>query len=319
MKQNYTRTVCCVILAVCLVCMLCGCDRGVSGSPVLFDAADGAIVIRGEDGSLYGFLCDENTRLVWSDPELAEKYADRGYKEWDFLCGADRLTVRPGREADRPEQFCDTYVSETEGIRTWRYAVELHVAEMNAEEPTDAKPVIYLYPEREQAVTVRLDYDGRLTCTYPASRGTWTVTARPDGWLTDESGTEYRYLYWEGQSEEAYDFSEGFCVAGKETAQFLEEALAALGLDRAEANEMIVFWLPQMERNAWNLISFQGASYTNRARLHITPTPDTLIRVFMAWQPLDEPVELPAQKLAHPEREGFTVVEWGGCKVLPER
>ena len=29
------------------------------------------------------------------------------------------------------------------------------------------KPVIYLYPEQEQEVSVRLDYDGDLTCTYP--------------------------------------------------------------------------------------------------------------------------------------------------------
>ena len=31
-----------------------------------------------------------------------------------------------------------------------------------------AKPVIYLYPEEETEVTVSLDYDGELTCVYPA-------------------------------------------------------------------------------------------------------------------------------------------------------
>ena len=30
------------------------------------------------------------------------------------------------------------------------------------------KPVIYLYPEEVTDVTVQLDYDGQLTCTYPA-------------------------------------------------------------------------------------------------------------------------------------------------------
>ena len=29
------------------------------------------------------------------------------------------------------------------------------------------KPVIYLYPQEETDVTVQLDYDGVLTCTYP--------------------------------------------------------------------------------------------------------------------------------------------------------
>ena len=181
----------------------------------------------------------------------------------------------------------------------------------------DAKPVIYLYPEEETEVTVSLDYGGELTCTYPAisAENAWTVTAAPDGTLTDSAGQTYSYLYWEGVSREEYDFSEGFCVPGGDTAAFLEEALAQLGLTRREANEFIVYWLPRMESNPYNLISFQGAAYTDHAVLTITPEPDTLLRVFMAWQPLDAPVELPAQELSAPERTGFTVVEWGGAEV----
>ena len=181
----------------------------------------------------------------------------------------------------------------------------------------DAKPVIYLYPEEETEVTVSLDYGGELTCTYPAisAENAWTVTAAPDGTLTDSAGQTYSYLYWEGVSREEYDFSEGFCVPGGDTAAFLEEALAQLGLTRREANEFIVYWLPRMESNPYNLISFQGAAYTDHAVLTITPEPDTLLRVFMAWQPLDAPVEIPAQELSAPERTGFTVVEWGGAEV----
>ena len=177
------------------------------------------------------------------------------------------------------------------------------------------KPVIYLYPEAETDVTVRLDYAGDLTCTYPAYDGTWRVTAAPDGTLTDESGQIYRYLYWEGVDNVQYDFSEGFCVPGSETAAFLEDALAQLGLTRAEANEFIIYWLPQMEQNAYNLISFQSDAYTDAAKLTITPQPDTLLRVFMAWKPLTSAVEISPQPLTAPERTGFTAVEWGGAKV----
>ena len=98
------------------------------------------------------------------------------------------------------------------------------------------KPVIYLYPEQEQEVSVRLEYDGELTCTYPEYNDGWTVTAEPDGRLADRTGMEYNYLYWEGTSDWEYDFSEGFCVAGKDSAEFLEGALAELGLTRREAN-----------------------------------------------------------------------------------
>lgn len=183
------------------------------------------------------------------------------------------------------------------------------------EEQYTEKPVIYLYPEAETDVTVRLDYAGDLTCTYPAYDGAWRVAAAPDGTLTDERGQTYRYLYWEGVDDVQYDFSEGFCVPGEETAAFLEDALAQLGLTRAEANEFIIYWLPQMEQNAYNLISFQQSAYTDAARLTITPQPDTLLRVFMAWKPLTKAVEIAPQTLTAPERTGFTAVEWGGAKV----
>ena len=183
------------------------------------------------------------------------------------------------------------------------------------EEQYTEKPVIYLYPEAETDVTVRRDYAGDLTCTYPAYDGAWRVAAAPDGTLTDESGQTYRYLYWEGTDNVQYDFSEGFCVPGSETAAFLEDALAQLGLTRAEANEFIIYWLPQMEQNAYNLISFQQETYTDAARLTITPQPDTLLRVFMAWKPLTSAVEISPQPLTAPERTGFTAVEWGGAKV----
>ena len=180
----------------------------------------------------------------------------------------------------------------------------------------DAKPVIYLYPEKEAEVNVRLDYDGELTCTYPAyGEDGWTVTAAPDGTLTDKSGQTYNYLYWEGVSNGDCDFSRGFCVPGENTAAFLEESLEKLGLTRREANEFIVYWLPRMEANAFNLIAFQFDDYASRARLTITPQPDSLLRVFMAWRPLAEPVEIPEQDLPAFQRTGFAAVEWGGTEL----
>ena len=162
---------------------------------------------------------------------------------------------------------------------------------------------------------VALDYDGGLTHTYPAYGDGWQVTAQPDGTLTDETGREYYCLFWEGEGRWEYDFSRGFCVAGADTAAFLEDALARLGLTDQEAQEFIIYWLPKMEGNRYNLIAFQGEAYTDHARLTVTPEPDTLLRVFMAWKPVEEPVDLPAQELTAPERTGFTVVEWGGVEL----
>lgn len=177
------------------------------------------------------------------------------------------------------------------------------------------KPVIYLYPTEETEVTVKLNVNGDLTCTYPAYNDGWTVTASPDGTLTDENGREYYCLYWEGETYAEYDFSRGFCVKGEDTAAFLEDVLAKIGLTEREANEFIIYWLPQMEQKAYNLISFQTDAYTDSAELNITPAPDSLLRVFMAWKPLNEAVEVEPQKFAGFERSGFAVVEWGGARV----
>ena len=104
-------------------------------------------------------------------------------------------------------------------------------------------------------------------------------------------------------------------VRGEDTAAFLEDALANLGLTEREANEFIIYWLPQMKANKYNLISFQTEAYTDNAVLDISPAPDTVIRVFMAWRAIAGPVEVEAQEFTVPVREGFTVVEWGGAEI----
>jgi len=178
-----------------------------------------------------------------------------------------------------------------------------------------AKPVIYFYPQKETLVSVKLSVDGELTCTYPKYKNGWNVTAYPDGTITDENGQKYNYLYWEAETSTQYDFSKGFCIKGEDTAEFLEKSLSSLGLNRKEANEFIVYWLPLMEENPYNIISFQTDIYEETAKLEITPKPDTVIRVFMAWKKADEFIEIPKQELLKPERNGFTVVEWGGSEV----
>lgn len=177
------------------------------------------------------------------------------------------------------------------------------------------KPVIYLYPEETTDVEVKLDYEGELLCTYPVYQNGWSVTAEPDGTLTDADGKEYSYLFWEGIPDVEYDFSKGYVVKGTDTAEFLETKLAELGLNAKEANEFIVYWLPVMQNNPYNLITFQTDKYTDSAKLHITPEPDSILRVFMSYKVLEKPIEIEEPTITPFERTGFTVVEWGGSEV----
>lgn len=191
-------------------------------------------------------------------------------------------------------------------------------AEPASDPNVDAKPVIYLYPEETMEVSVSLDYSGTLTTTYPKydEASGWRVTAMPDGTLVNQAdGKEYSYLFWEGESDVAYDMTRGYVVKGADTAAFLQATLSRMGMLPREYNEFIVYWLPQMEQNPFNLITFQAERYTSNAKLTISPEPDSMLRVFMAFRALDEWTEVEAPTLPQFERTGFTVVEWGGCEV----
>jgi hypothetical protein len=180
----------------------------------------------------------------------------------------------------------------------------------------DEKPVIYLYPAQKTDVKVKLDYRGELTCTYPVYQNGWEITAFPDGKIINKADQqEYSYLFWEGKDNIEYDLSKGFVIKGSDTTAFLKQKLEVLGLTPKEYNEFIVYWLPQMQNNPYNLITFQNETYTDNAKLSITPKPDSMLRVFMAYKPLDKFVEIPQQKLKSFERKGFAVVEWGGTQV----
>ena len=183
--------------------------------------------------------------------------------------------------------------------------------------PLVDKPIIYFYPETPTLCSAKITLNGELTCTYPThgDEGWQDFTAYPDGTLVFPDGKEYYALYWEGEQSAEFDFSQGFCVKGEDTAEFLEWALLSQGLNHREANEFIIYWLPLMQENPYNIISFQTDAYTEGAILDITPTPDSLLRVFMAYYPSGEAVDIEPQTFTPFDRQGFTVVEWGGSVV----
>jgi uncharacterized protein YdhG (YjbR/CyaY superfamily) len=181
------------------------------------------------------------------------------------------------------------------------------------------KPVIYLYPESETNVSVKLDFRGDLTVTYPEYNDGWNVIAYPDGKLINlDDNKEYSYLFWEGVDNKArYDMSLGFVVKGEDTAKFLQEKLEEIGLIPKEYNEFIVYWLPKMKDNKYNLIHFATKQeYDERAILDINPKPDSVLRVFMVFKKLiHNNVKVTPQYFQGFERVGFSVVEWGGTQI----
>ncbi len=177
------------------------------------------------------------------------------------------------------------------------------------------KPIIYIYPKEDNTeVSVTLSNPEKITCSYPKYNEGWNVVVDEDGTIKKE-GREYYALYWEGLIS-AKEFKDGFVVKGEDTAKFLEEKLKVLGLTDREAEEFIVYWLPKMENNNYNLIRFLEEDELNEEmELNISPKPDTLIRIQMQYKPLLFNMNIQEQELTETERSGYTVVEWGGSKV----
>ena len=179
------------------------------------------------------------------------------------------------------------------------------------------KPIIYIYPQEETEVSVKVGYPENLTCTYPKYEGGWDVIARPDGNLKDvKTGRNLYALYWEGLRNKEVKIEDGFVVKGENVASFLEEKLEILGLDEREAEEFIVYWLPILEKNEYNFIRFyEKEEIDEMMPLEINPEPETLIRVLMGWKKLDKNIDIKEQKLEKVQRTGYTVVEWGGTEI----
>ena len=177
--------------------------------------------------------------------------------------------------------------------------------------------MIYIYPETDMDLKVSLGNKDNLLYTYPKYNNEWNVHVTKDGNIYDyNTKRNYYGLYWEGVDNYKLDITSGFVVKGSDTVKFLEEKLAILGLNDYEINEFIVYWIDKLESNKYNFISFRSMDEIEKSMpLSIDKKPDTLIRVMMEYEPLEKEITVKEQVLEHVEREGYTIVEWGGTNI----
>jgi len=172
------------------------------------------------------------------------------------------------------------------------------------------KPVIYLYPEQEMEISVKLGT--KITKSDPEYKNGWKVLALPTGELKLDDKT-YPYLYWEGTGQEYSLVNAGTVVAKKDVEKTLKKQMQQLGLNEKEMADFLEFWLPKMPNTPYVRLTWFGNKLMDRlAPIFVMPKPETIIRVFLDFEGLGSKINLPPQKLSSPARKGFTVVEWGG-------
>lgn len=289
------KRIVCMTMALLLCLGLFGCDNYETVSLEKPEQIYGEIIDRELPDILVVKLCSADQIEEWG--EIVQVVTDEA-ESWEIKqeITVEFTTVQRCHDPSEPVRF---------------------IAEKIFVRVTVDKPILYFYPETPTVCSAKLTLNGQLTCTYPehGKDGWKNFTAYPDGTLVFPDGKEYYALYWEGLQAAAWDFSQGYCVRGEDTAAFLEWALAEQGLTAREANEFIVYWLPLMQENRYNVITFQTEAYTDSAPLEITPAPDSLLRVFMVYYPTDTKVEIAPQTFEGFARSGFTVVEWGGSQI----
>ncbi|EAY07345.1 Ubiquitin family protein [Trichomonas vaginalis G3] len=190
-----------------------------------------------------------------------------------------------------------------------------------------AKPVIYLYPEEETDVTVNIKAkDGEFSFVYPSfdHDSTWHVHAFPNGDLVHH-GHHHPCLFWESLFYPSFDNGnnndnendnenrEGFVIEGRQVVSFFEDTLRHINLSDREIFDFITFWCPKLIDMKYIKITFHFDDYCSQFPLSISPSPRHVNRIFFCATPLSTHISLRRPNLPTFSRDGFTVIEWGGC------
>lgn len=177
------------------------------------------------------------------------------------------------------------------------------------------KPAVYLYPEKTSYISVKLNPVGPITYSDPLYEKTgWGVIADPTGIIlyNDKS---YDYLYYETQIPDGKIKrpKDGYVVETKNLSSFFEKILPSLDLNDKETKQFSDYWLKALPKSPFYFVGVVSkADLDLISPLSINPNPKNIIRVTLYFEPLDQKITASPPVVSKIERNGFTVVEWGG-------
>ena len=175
------------------------------------------------------------------------------------------------------------------------------------------KPAVYLYPEHDMQVSVKVNVNGFIIRSIPDYKGGWFVNATTSGLIDGK----YDYLFYENTLNHLDAPNVGWVVRYDDLSAWFDEKLPELGLNDAESKEFKKYWLAKLPKKGYYQIGLLSDSFLkSEMDLVVKPKPDTVIRRMFYFRPLDEKKTLSEPTITGVERKGFTVVEWGGVMDL---
>jgi len=172
----------------------------------------------------------------------------------------------------------------------------------------DRAPYLYLYPEEEMTVSVKLSFphNGAVVTSEPPYGDGWNVHVTPEG-LIDK---EHAFLYYEAALPLPVSLDRGWLLDGNALDTEFRGLLSGLGFAGREIDDFIDYWLPKLPHSPWYGVYPQRVD--EWVELDIEPPPDYTLRSLLYIRPLASEVSIPAPEMpAAFTRDGFVVVEWG--------
>ena len=299
----------------------------------------------------YSKLNNKNHELIIQNKELQAEL-DTLHEEFELyklLETVDNDTVRDFIsnnitslcEAEDTIEYAKELESKNEEITAEKLENNIRMIRFTLDTaPNAKKPVIYVYNttgKTEIHLTLNNTETSTMEVEYPKhdelvnNTYIWNVQSSMDGKLKTEDNEEYNYIFWEASIDKLnqQEFKDGFCIKGENTEKFLKESLKELNLTPTEYNDFIVYWLPQMQNNNYNIIRFCGIDETDTDDTYLKETQlavynndqiiENQLRIMMIWYSSDEPIEIKEQNLKDFAivRDNITptVIEWGGTQI----
>lgn len=186
------------------------------------------------------------------------------------------------------------------------------------------KPVIYLYSEKDETVAIKFQPKGEIIFTYPLYNQDQGWEVNVSGNVIQSKGKEYPYLFWEAETADLQYHKMnsrpyGSYIKTDTAVQFLENSLTRLGLNRTEQTDFITFWLPKLLQKDYAFIQFviDDDYEAHISAMAVNPAPENMRRVYMIFTLFDQDElgrSYESQHFPSFNREGFTLVEWGGTQ-----
>jgi len=211
------------------------------------------------------------------------------------------------------------------------------------------KPALYLYPEEETELTVKVEPAGHITESIPDHEEEgWNVVAYPDGRIqpinrstdqpinrtsdqlanSEQRTANYDYLYYEASlTNVTIPKDHGWIKSADALPVFFADILPHLGLNKTETRDFMDYWIPKLtgEGEQWYITLIDRKELDRVEKISFSKQPDTFIRVRFYFEKLDSPnskspilsskqmLNSNYQILNSPSiRSGFTAVDWGG-------